>query len=249
MSLGAHFKELRRRVLLAAAGILVGSVAGWILFDHVFDLLQQPLLDAAARRGAIIRINFAGMTSAIDVHIKVALFLGVFLTSPWWLYQLWAFITPGLTTRERRYTLGFLGSAVPLFVGGAAVAWFVLPHAVEVLTNFVPEGATNLTDAQTYLSFVMRLMLAFGLAFVLPVAMVALSFIGLVRARTWAKGWRWAIVVAFIFSAVMTPTPDAWTMVMVALPICALYVIALGICTLHGRRVDKAREEFLASEP
>jgi len=247
MRLGAHLRELRRRLFLAVLGILVGAVAGWVLFDRVFQRLQQPLLDAAARQDKAITINFAGMTSAIDVHLKVALFLGVLLTSPWWLYQVWAFITPGLTKREKRYTFGFLGAAVPLFLGGAAAAWFLLPHAVEILTDFVPDGSSNLTDAQLYLSFVMQLMLAFGLAMVLPVAMVAVNFMGLVRAATWAKGWRWAIVVAFVFAAVMTPTPDAWTMILVALPICVLYVVALGVCLLHDRRADKAHAAFVAA--
>jgi len=247
MGLGAHFKELRRRLFLAALGILVGAVVGWILFERVFEQLQQPLLDAAARHDKIITINFAGMTSAIDVHIKVALFLAVLITSPWWLYQVWAFITPGLTKREKRYTFGFLGAAVPLFLAGAAAAWFLLPHAVDVLTEFVPDNSSNLTDAQMYLSFVMQLMLAFGLAMVLPVAMVAVNFMGLVRASTWARGWRWAIVVAFLFAAIMTPTPDAWTMILVALPICVLYVVALGVCTLHDRRADKAHEAFVAA--
>lgn len=247
MSLGAHLAELRKRALLAVLGILAGAVAGWMLFDRVFRQLQQPLLDAAAKHNAVITINFSGMTAAIDTHIKVALFVGVFLSSPWWLYQFWAFVTPGLNKSERRYAFGFLGASVPLFFTGAALGWLVLPHAVAVLTSFVPHGATNLTDAQSYLSFIMRLMLAFGLAFVLPVVMVGLNMSGLVRARTWAHGWRWAIVIAFTFAAVMTPTPDAWTMIFVALPICLLYVLALGVCLLHDRRADHRREAFLAA--
>ncbi len=248
MSLGAHFAELRKRVLLATVGVLVGSVAGWMVFNRVFDQLQRPLLDAAARHNTVITINFSGMTAAIDTRIKVALFIGVFLSSPWWLYQLWAFITPGLNKNERRYSVGFLAASVPLFFSGAALGWIMLPHAVSVLTDFVPDGATNLTDAQAYLSFVMRLMLAFGLAFVLPVVMVGLNMAGLVRARTWARGWRWAIVIAFTFAAVMTPTPDAWTMILVALPICLLYVLALGVSVLHDRRADRRRDTLIAAE-
>jgi sec-independent protein translocase protein TatC len=239
MPLKGHLLELRKRLFLAALGIVVGAIGGWFVYDYVFSLLQEPLLDAAARLDQTININFGGMATALDMKFKIAFFIGAIVSSPWWLYQLWAFVTPGLTRKERRYTIGFVGAAVPLFLAGAFMAWLVLPHAVRILTDFVPENSTNLQDAQTYLSFVMRLLLAFGLAFVLPVLMVALNFLGFVRASVWAHGWRWAIVVAFTFAAIMTPTPDALTMILVALPICLLYFGALGICLLHDRRADK----------
>lgn len=248
MSLREHLLELRKRLFLAALGITVGAIAGWFLYDHVFALLQQPILDAAARRDQIISINFGGVATALDMKIKVAFFIGVLITTPWWLYQLWAFITPGLTRKEKRTTFTFVGSAVPLFLAGAFMAWLILPHAVKILTDFVPDGATNLQDAQTYLGFVMRLMLAFGLAFLLPVVMVAVNAAGLVRAKVWAKGWRWAILIAFIFAAIMTPTPDALTMILVALPICALYFLALGVCALHDRRADRRAGVFSGSD-
>jgi sec-independent protein translocase protein TatC len=241
MPLRAHLREARRRFFLAAVGVLVGAVVGWFLYEPVFEALQRPVLQVAAEHGSLVAINFQGVATAFDMKVKVSFFLGVILTSPWWLYQLWAFITPGLTRRERGYTFGFLGAAVPLFLAGALLAWWALPNAVRLLTSMVPKGSTNLIDAQMYLSFVMRLMLAFGLAFLLPIVMVALNFAGIGRASTWRKGWRWAVMIAFIFSAVMTPTPDAITMIAVALPICALYFVALGVCVLHDRRVDRAR--------
>jgi sec-independent protein translocase protein TatC len=241
MPLREHLLELRKRLFLAACGIVVGGVAGWIVFDPVFAALQEPLLDAAAARGAAASVNFGGLATAFDMRLKVSVFLGAILTSPWWLFQLWAFITPGLTRRERLYAVGFVAAAVPLFLGGSFLAWTTLPAAVEVLTDFIPQDATNLVDAQTYLSFVMRFILAFGVAFVLPVIMVCLNLAGLVQARTWAHGWRWAVLLAFVFAAVMTPTPDAITMIVMALPICGLYFVALGICVVHDRRVDRVR--------
>ncbi len=246
MPLLAHLRELRKRVVLAALGLVVGAVVGWFCYTPVFEALQQPLLDAATEAGKDVRLNFTGLASALDMQIKVSLFLGVLITSPWWLYQLWAFVTPGLTSKERRYAVGFLGAAVPLFAGGAFMAWLMLPRAVTILTDFVPDGASNLTDAQGYLSFVMRLILAFGIACVLPVVLVALNFVGLMSARTLLTGWRWAVFLVFLFSAVMTPTPDAITMIIVAIPMCLLYFAAVGVAALHDRRVARDDAERLA---
>ncbi|MBO9556165.1 twin-arginine translocase subunit TatC [Cellulomonas sp.] len=243
MPLRAHLAELRRRVFFAALGLVVGAAVGWWLYDPVFEALQMPLQHVAELRGndELVALNFAGIATSFDMKLKVSFFLGVILSSPWWIYQLWAFITPGLTRKERHYAIGFLAAAVPLFLAGTALAWWALPNAVELLTGFTPQGSANLIDAQTYLSFVMRLILAFGLAFLLPVVMVALNFAGIGRAATWRKGWRWAVLIAFVFAAVMTPTPDAITMIAVAVPICLLYFAALVICTAHDRRVDRRR--------
>lgn len=239
MPLRAHLVELRRRLVLAAAGIVVGAVGGWFLYDPVLQLLQEPLHEAARTRGTTVALNFAGAVTALDMHFKVALFLGIILSSPWWLYQLWAFITPGLTRRERWHAIGFVAASVPLFLAGAGLAWWVLPRAVVLLVEFVPDGALNIQDAQGYLAFVMQLILAFGIAFLLPVVMVALNLVGLVRAATFAKAWRWAVLGAFTFSAMMTPTADVMTMIAMALPICALYFCSLGICRLNDRRRDR----------
>jgi len=241
MPLREHLLELRKRLFLAALGVVVGAGIGWFLYDPVFHALQQPLLDIAKERRDLVTLNFAGVATAFDMKLKVSFFMGVVLSSPWWTYQLWAFVTPGLTRRERLYAVSFVAVAVPLFLAGGLLAWWMLPHAVAILTGFTPEGATNLIDAQTYLGFVMRLVLAFGIGFLLPVLMVALNFAGLVSARSWAAGWRWAVLLAFVFSAVMTPTPDAVTMVVVALPICALYFGAVAVSLIHDRRVDRAR--------
>ena len=241
MPLRAHLVEFRKRLVRSAIGIVLGAILGWFLYEPVFAVLQQPLILAAERRGTTVALNFAGAMTALDMRFKVAFFLGIIVTSPWWLYQFWAFITPGLTRRERGYAIGFVGAAVPLFLAGGGLAWWVLPRAVILLVEFVPDGALNIQDAQGYLTFVMRLILAFGIAFLLPVIMVAINFVGVVRARTFARGWRWAIMIAFTFSAVMTPTADILTMIMLALPICFLYFAALGICVLRDRRVDKRK--------
>lgn len=248
MPLRAHLLELRKRLVLAAVGIVVGAVAGWLLYQPLIEILRRPLDLAASAQGKEIALNFTALGSPLDVQVKVSLFLAVLITCPWWLYQLWAFITPGLTRTERRYAYGFLGGAVPLFLGGAALAWWSLPHAVDILASFVPDGTTQLVTAQDYLSFVMRLVLAFGLAFVLPVVLVGLNLAGLLRHEGMARGWRWAVLGAFVFAAVMTPTPDALTMILVALPICALYFAALGVCLLRDHRGDRRALEARTRE-
>ncbi len=236
MPLREHVRELRTRALLAAAGVVAGAIGGWFVYPWVFDVLQGPLTDVARERGELIALNFAGVAAPLDLQVKLSLFVGVLVTSPWWIYQLWAFVTPGLTRRERRVTVGFLAAAVPLFAAGAGLAWWLLPKAVGLLVGLTPDGAVNVIDAQTYLGFVMRIVLAFGVAFLLPVVMVGLDAVGLVTAATWLAGWRWAVLLAFVFAAVATPTADVVSMVGLALPICALYFGAIGICTLLDRR-------------
>jgi sec-independent protein translocase protein TatC len=243
MPLAHHLRELRTRVLLAVVGVLIGSVVGWVFYLPLFALLQGPVLDLADRRDTDVMINFAGVATSLDMQIKISLFAGVIASSPWWIYQLWAFAAPGLTRREKGYAAVFVGSAVPLFLAGAAVAWFVLPQAVAILTGFTPPGAANIIDAETYLSFVMRMVLAFGIAFLLPVMMVALTLVGLVPARTWLSGWRWAVLGVAVFAAMATPTGDAVTMLVLAVPMVALYFAAVGISALIGRSRRRHEED------
>jgi Twin arginine targeting (Tat) protein translocase TatC len=242
MPLREHLKEFRRRITYSAIGIAIGAVAGWILYPRAFKFLQQPILDAAEELGQNVSINFGGLATAIDMQLKMALVIGVVLTSPWWLFQLWAFVAPGLRRKERRYTVGFMAAAIPLFLAGVTLALWVFPHAAEILLDFTPQGGSNFLDAQMFMSFAMRLILAFGLAFVFPVVMVALSAAGIVKSATWTKGWRWAVFLIFLFCAIMTPTPDAITMCIMALPMCGLYFGAIGVAKLFERSRRRKRE-------
>lgn len=242
MPLQDHLRELRTRVTMSVIGIIVGAVVGWFFFEPAFEALQQPVLDVAQRRDSAVSINFAGLATALDMRIQVSIFLGLLISSPWWLYQLWAFVAPGLRKAEKRFTIGFLAAAIPLFAGGVGLGWWVFPRAVELLVDFTPTGSTNIFDAQLYLTFAMRVLIAFGIAMVFPVVMVLLSWAGVVTARAWLKGWRWAVVIIFVFAAMMTPTPDVITMIALALPMIALYFGAIGIGALHtrGRRKQAA---------
>lgn len=235
MTLAQHLREFRKRLVYAAIGVSVGAILGWVIYPQVFEALQAPVLEAAERSDGEVKVNFSGLASALDMQIKMSLVIGIIVSSPWWLYQLWAFVAPGLKRNERRYTVGFLAAAIPLFLAGVALAWLVFPRAVEFLTDFTPQGASNFLDAQMFMSFAMRLILAFGIAFVFPVVMVALSAAGIVSVRTWLRGWRWAVVVIFTFAAIATPTPDAITMCLMAAPMVGLYFGAVGVATMFER--------------
>jgi len=241
MSLGDHLRELRRRFVIAASAIAVGSVLGWIMYDRLFTAIMAPLRKMAEERDGLVNINFGGITQPFTVQMQVALFVGVIVASPVWLFQVWGFIVPGLTKREKRTSMAFIGAAVPLFLAGCFLAAKAVPNAVEVLLGFTPQGAANLPDAALYLTFVTRFILAFGLAFLLPVFLIGLNVAHVLPARIMLKGWRVAVLLIFVFAAMMTPTPDAWTMLALALPMVALFFAAIGVATLLDRR--RARRE------
>lgn len=244
MSLGDHLRELRRRLFVAAAAVAVGSVVGWVEYDRLFNEIMAPLRKIAAERHGLVNINFGGITQPFTVQIQVALFVGVIVASPVWLYQVWGFIVPGLTKREKRTSIAFIGAAVPLFLSGCFFATKAVPKAVEVLLGFTPAGAANLPDAALYLTFVTRFILAFGLAFLLPVFLVGLNVAHVLPARIMLKGWRIAIMLIFVFAAMMTPTPDAWTMLVLAMPMVGLYYAAVGVAALLDRRRARRQPDW-----
>jgi sec-independent protein translocase protein TatC len=236
MSLGDHLRELRRRIIIAAAAVAVGSVLGWFEYDWLFNRIMAPLRKIAAERHGLVNINFGGITQPFTVQLQVALFVGIIVASPVWLFQLWGFIVPGLSKKEKRTSMAFIGAAVPLFLLGCFFATRTVERAVEVLLGFTPKGAANLPDAALYLTFVTRFILAFGLAFLLPVFLVGLNVAHVLPARVMLKGWRIAVLLIFVFAAMMTPTPDAWTMLVLAMPMVGLFYAAVGVATLLDRR-------------
>lgn len=176
MALKEHLREARNRLFKSALAVLAGTVAGFFLYEPVLEALGAPIVAINEQDGRTASLNFDTAASPFDLLIQVSIFLGVVLSSPVWLYQLWAFITPGLKTGERRTALGFIVVAVPLFLTGIYLAWLILPNAVRVLTDFTPDQFSNLISVTVYFAFVLRLMLAFGIAFL----------------RRWCcSGWTW----------------------------------------------------------
>jgi sec-independent protein translocase protein TatC len=244
MSLGAHLIELRKRLFLAALGLVVGMVVGWIVSDFVLSALIRPITEISAEQGRDASLNFTDISSAFDLRIQIAFTVGVVLSSPVWLYQIWAFVMPGLKKSEKRYAVGFLASAVPLFLGGCAAGWYVLPHMVVLLTGFAPEGTTALLTARSYFDFVLKLVLVIGVAFVLPVFLVLLNFAGVLSAVAILKSWRIAILAITVFTAIATPAADVMSMFLLAVPMVLLYFAAAGIAWLHDRRARRTQQSY-----
>ena len=178
MPIAGHLAELRRRLFRSAAALLAGAVAGWFLAEPVLDALRVPIEQIADTQHRMAELNYDTITGAFDLRMQVAITVGVIVSSPVWLFQIWAFLVPALSRRERLYGFGFFFTAVPLFLIGCAAGWFVLPHMVGVLTGFAPEQDAAIVQAKTYFDFVLKLVVAVGIAFVLPVAVVLLNFVG-----------------------------------------------------------------------
>ena len=247
MPLVQHLIELRKRLMRAALGVLAGGVIGWFLNDLVLDALRNPLLVGGKAADRFSRLNFGGITSAFDVKFEIAIVLGVVISSPIWLYQIFAFITPAFTRTEKKYVFGFFFSAVPLFLIGCAAGWLLVPHIVELMTGFAGTQDATLIDAKTYLDFVLRLVLIIGVAFVLPVFLVLLNFAGVLRARSILKGWRIAILVTIVFTALATPSADVISMLLLAAPLVALYFGSVGVAFIHDRRVDRRADAAITT--
>jgi sec-independent protein translocase protein TatC len=177
------------------------------------------------------------------VPLRLSILVGIVAASPVWIYQLWSFIVPGLYGHERRWALTVMVTAVPLFLGGVVLCYWLLPKGLSVLLGFTPVGIANIISFTRYFSFVVRLMLVFGFAFLLPVFVVLLNAVGVFSGETLASARRWIIVGVFAFAAVATPTGDPITMLMLAVPMWLLFEIAVVICRVNDRRRARASQE------
>lgn len=248
MSLADHVRELRNRLLVALLAIVVGAVLGWVYYPLLIDVILEPLTSLRERRGGeLVGINFgSSITQPFSVQLKVAVFVGVVLASPVWIWQVWAFLLPGLRPREKRIALGYFAAAVPLFFAGAALAAWSLSRTVHVLLSFTPAEGANLQDAMTYLDFVLYFVVAFGVAFLLPVLLVGLNHLRILPVRVMRQGWRVALMLILVFAAMVTPDPSAWTMLALAAPMFLLYWGAVMVSAVMERRRRRQEPEWLA---
>ncbi|MFF0657698.1 twin-arginine translocase subunit TatC [Micromonospora tulbaghiae] len=247
MTLMEHIRELRNRLFRASLAILVGFGFGVWLAEPVRVLLSKPYcdlpqsFDAATGKCKFVQL---GVADVFLLNLKIGLWVGLIIAAPIWLYQLWAFIAPGLHRHERRYAYVFTALAAPLFAAGAVLAFFVTTKGLEFLLDVSGDDiATNL-EVTRYISFVTNLILLFGVAFEFPLIVLMLNFVGLASAKRLLSWWRVAVFVFFAFAAVVTPTPDPFGMTALAICLCALYFAAVGVAFINDRRRGRGREVY-----
>jgi sec-independent protein translocase protein TatC len=249
MSLGQHLVELRRRLMIAALALVVGMVIAFIITDPVISLLTTPIAEIAARRGDdLTALNFDSITAGFDLRMRIAFAIGIIISAPLWMWQIWAFLMPGLTRKEVRYTWGFLGAAIPLFFAGCAVGFLIMPHIIELMSQFVPEQGALFYKYDYYYDFVFKLLLVVGIAFVLPVFLVALNVAGVMSGKAILKGWRVAILVSTIFAAVATPAADITSMLLLGGIMVVLYFAAALVSLLFDRGRRRREAKLVADE-
>lgn len=242
MSLREHLRELRNRFIKAAIAIALGTIVGFIVYQPAFTILTEPITRLSTDE-APVEVVFSSVAQPFDIMFQVALFIGLIISSPIWLYQVWAFIVPGLRKNERRYALGFIAAAVPLFVGGIVLGWFALPQAMAFFTSLTPDGTAHRVLATVYIPFVTRLLLAFGIALVIPVILVGLNLAGILSGKTMLKHWRISVFLIAVIAAMGAPGSDVITMFYLGAPLALLFGLALSISLLHDRR--RAKKETL----
>lgn len=247
MELVDHLRELRYRILVSIVAVIVVALACFVFFDQLIAVFFHPINVAieayrASDPDAQVAITTSNITGGFTLWMKIPVVAGFILSCPVWLYQMWRFIAPGLLANERRAALGFLGPAIPLFLSGVALGYWICPKGFTVLLQFNPSGVTNLNDANEFLTFEMTLLLVFGLSFLLPVVLIMLDRFGIVTGAALGRYRTVAVFCCFLFAAVATPSTDPISMSVLALPMSALYVIAEVVCRRNDRRRERQAE-------
>lgn len=222
-----HLEELRSRLLVSISAVLVLSIGGYFLSDRILEFLIQP----------VGKVYFTGVAEAFAVKIKMALFFGLFAASPVVFYQAWKFIVPGLTAREARWVVPVAAALSVFFVAGAAFCFYlVVPVAVEFLLAFGTDSLVPLISVSRYISFVGWMVLGFGVVFELPVVVFLLGRLGIVSAEGLRRRRRIIIVAILIVSALITPSPDVFSQLMLAVPLYVLFELSVAVVALTGRQ-------------
>ncbi|MGZ8579701.1 MAG: twin-arginine translocase subunit TatC [Actinomycetota bacterium] len=242
MSVMEHLEELRRRIVIAFFAVAAGAVVGWFLYPYVLELLRDPFCqylrdNPEVRPPAGCDLVFNSPVDAFLTKLKMVGFLGLIVALPVVLYQLWAFIVPGLTSREKKWSIPFIVTSTLLFIAGAAFAIWTLPKALEFLLGFGGEAVVPLITFDRYIGFVTLVTLAFGVSFLFPVVLVFLEAVGVLSWQVLASWRRWAILGISIFAAVITPSGDPYTMFAMMIPMYVFYEASIII----GRIMKRSR--------
>lgn len=238
MPLMEHIRELRNRILKAMLGVLAGTIVGWIFYDPIWHVLERPYckIPQSNRLNGQCALTTTGILDPFVLRIKICVIIGLVLAAPIWLYQIWAFVAPGLYRRERRWTYVFMTGAVPLFAAGAFMAYLTLDKGLGILLGFTPDHVVPLVTITSYLSYAVAILLIFGATFELPLFVVVLNLAGVLTHARIRKWRRTLIFGIFAFAAVATPSQDPFTMLALALPTVVLFEVAELVAYIHDRR-------------
>lgn len=252
MPIRAHLRELRNRLAKAMLGVFLCTIVGWMVHPWLVAQLTGPSCHIDGVRAIATPSDecpnglmvMQGVLTPLIFTFKVSLAAGLVMSCPIWSYQLWAFAAPGLHRHEKRYTVGFVAAAVPLFLTGAGLAYWAFPQALKILLGFTPDSFSSAIQGDQFLDFLIRMILVFGVSFVVPVFLVLLNFTGVLSGKALTSRWRTIVMVIFIFSALATPTGDPLTMVILAFPLSLLFGLALLVITWRERlRARRSKNE------
>lgn len=229
MTVVEHLDELRARLIASLAAFLVLSVIAFFFYDPIFTFLRRPLcsLDPQQLGPQGCRLGQFAILEGFQVRLKLTALVGLALASPVWLYQLWAFIVPGLTSQERKYALPFVASSVALFAGGATFAYLVMPTSLRVLIDLGGESLEPFFRADSYVNFIGLMLIAFGITFEIPLVLLFLGLAGVISVGFLRRQRRTAIVAIVALAAIVTPSQDPYTMLLMAVPLYGLYELTI----------------------
>jgi sec-independent protein translocase protein TatC len=239
MALSDHLRELRARIIRSTLIVVIAFFVALYFYDDLYQLILHPYEEARKQLPSSTKSEpvLNGVAAGLTFQLKLCGLAALVGSSPYWLYQIWAFIVPGLHPQERKWSRIFAAIAGPLFFAGVAVGYYILPKAITVLIGFTPADVTNLVEFTQFFSFISRMLLIFGIAFEIPLFVVMLNLAGVVSGRALGRYRPWIIIGTFVFAAVGTPSTDPFSMLFLAIPMLLLFLVA----ELIARLVDRAR--------
>ena len=238
MALTDHLREVRARLFRSALVLMVAFIAALFFYQFLLDIIAAPYRDAVKTlKGDNSELVANGISAGLMLQLKLCGVAALVVSAPYWLYQIWAFIVPGLHAHEKKWSRVVAAIAGPLFFGGVALGYYILPKGLSVLIAFVPDDVQNLVDFGAYFSFVTRMLLIFGVAMEIPFFVILLNLAGIVSGKALGRYRPWIIIGVFVFAAVATPSTDPFSMLMLAIPLLILFIVA----EIVARLVDRAR--------
>jgi len=238
-----HLEELRKRIVYSVVAVAVGAGLCWGYRERIYAVMQKPIMDALQAHGLAEKLVYLNPTDPFNLYLKIAMLAGLFLTSPFVLYQVWMFISPGLYRNEKRYVLPFMVSTITLFTLGGYFGYRIAyPRALDFFIGFSGQFQPMITVGE-YTQLFLSIVLGMGLIFEMPILVFFLAFMGIMTPAFMIKNFRYAILVIFILAAIVTPTPDIVNMCVFAAPMIALYAFSIGVAWLVHPKQRAARRE------